>query len=36
VFKGVAPFFVADVATIAVLLAFPEIVTWLPTLMMGK
>ena len=36
VFKGVAPFFIADVATIAVLLAFPEIVTWLPTLMMGK
>jgi tripartite ATP-independent transporter DctM subunit len=36
VFKGVGPFFIADVATIAVLLAFPEIVTWLPTLMMGK
>lgn len=36
VFRGVGPFFLADVATIAVLLAFPEIVTWLPELMMGK
>ena len=35
VFKGVGPFFIADVATIAVLLAFPEIVTWLPNLMLG-
>lgn len=35
VFKGVGPFFIADVATIALLLAFPEIVTWLPSLMMG-
>jgi len=33
VFKGVGPFFVADVATIAVLIAFPEIVTWLPKMM---
>ena len=33
VFRGIGPFFVADVATIAVLLAFPEIVTWLPNLM---
>lgn len=33
VFKGIGPFFIADVATIAVLLAFPEIVTWLPSLM---
>lgn len=30
VFKGVAIFFVADVITIAVLILFPEIVTWLP------
>lgn len=30
VFRGVAIFFVADVLTIAVLIAFPEIVTWLP------
>lgn len=33
VFKGVGPFFLADVATIAVLIAFPEIVTWLPKMM---
>ncbi|MDP7149861.1 MAG: TRAP transporter large permease [Paracoccaceae bacterium] len=30
VFRGVALFFVADVITIAALLMFPEIVTWLP------
>ena len=33
VFRGIALFFIADVITIAVLLAFPEIVTWLPNLM---
>jgi tripartite ATP-independent transporter DctM subunit len=33
VFRGIAPFVVADVVTIIVLLAFPEIVTWLPDLM---
>lgn len=32
VFRGVTPFFVADVITIAVLLAFPSIVIWLPSL----
>jgi len=35
VFRGIAPFFIADVATVGVLLAFPEIVTWLPRTMMG-
>ncbi len=35
VFRGVALFFIADVITIAVLLAFPEIVTWLPDLLRG-
>ena len=30
VFRGVAPFFVADVITIAVLIALPGIVLWLP------
>jgi TRAP-type C4-dicarboxylate transport system permease large subunit len=30
VFRGVALFFIADVITIAMLLMFPEIVTWLP------
>jgi tripartite ATP-independent transporter DctM subunit len=33
VFRGIALFFIADVITIAILLAFPEIVTWLPDLM---
>ncbi len=33
VFRGIALFFIADVITIGVLLAFPEIVTWLPDLM---
>lgn len=32
VFKGVIPFYLADVAIIAVLFAFPAIVTWLPEL----
>ncbi|TCL01352.1 tripartite ATP-independent transporter DctM subunit [Shimia isoporae] len=30
VFKGVTPFFLADAATIALLVAFPMIVLWLP------
>lgn len=34
VFKGIALFFVADVVTIGVLLAFPEIITWLPSMML--
>ncbi len=32
VFRGVAPFFVADAITIALLVAFPVIVLWLPAL----
>ncbi|MFZ7092763.1 TRAP transporter large permease [Primorskyibacter sp. 2E233] len=32
VFRGVAPFFVADAVTIALLVAFPSIVLWLPSL----
>ena len=35
VFKGVTPFFVADAATIAMLVAFPGIVLWLPSLAGG-
>lgn len=35
VFRGVALFFIADVITIGVLIAFPEIVTWLPRLVMA-
>ncbi|MEP3921075.1 TRAP transporter large permease [Ascidiaceihabitans sp.] len=32
VFKGVTPFFLADAVTIALLVAFPGIVLWLPSL----
>ncbi|AXI54477.1 C4-dicarboxylate ABC transporter permease [Sulfitobacter sp. JL08] len=32
VFKGVTPFFIADGVTIALLVAFPSIVLWLPSL----
>ena len=32
-FRGASPFFVADALTIAALIAFPEIVLWLPRLM---
>jgi tripartite ATP-independent transporter DctM subunit len=35
VFRGVALFFVADVITIGLLIAFPEIITWLPRLVMA-
>ncbi|MEM7670459.1 MAG: TRAP transporter large permease, partial [Pseudomonadota bacterium] len=33
VFRGASPFFVADVLTVAVLIAFPAIVLWLPGMM---
>ena len=33
VFRGIGPFFVADVLTVAVLLAVPEVVLWLPNTM---
>ncbi len=33
IFKGVSPFFVADIITIGVLIAFPVIVLWLPALL---
>ena len=32
VFKGVTPFFLADAVTIGLLIAFPAIVLWLPSL----
>ncbi len=35
VFKGVALFFIADILTILVLIMFPQIITWLPDLMMS-
>ncbi len=33
VFRGCLPFFIADILTIGGLLAFPAIITWLPSLM---
>jgi len=36
VFRGAAPFFVADAITIAGLIAFPQIVLYLPELLLGK
>jgi tripartite ATP-independent transporter DctM subunit len=33
VFRGIAPFFGADVATIALFIAFPDIILWLPSLL---
>jgi tripartite ATP-independent transporter DctM subunit len=35
VFRGIAPFFVADVVTVALFLAFPDIITWLPRQMLN-
>ncbi|MGF1502643.1 MAG: TRAP transporter large permease [Paracoccaceae bacterium] len=35
VFRGAAPFFVADAVTVGVLIAFPGIVLWLPSLVLG-
>ena len=35
VFRGAAPFFVADVVTVGVLIAFPGIVLWLPGLLVS-
>ena len=35
VFRGIGPFFVADVITLGVFLAFPAVITWLPDLMKG-
>jgi tripartite ATP-independent transporter DctM subunit len=33
VFRGIFPFFLADAATVALFLAFPDIILWLPRLM---
>ncbi|MCR9255886.1 MAG: TRAP transporter large permease [Alphaproteobacteria bacterium] len=35
VFRGASPFFIADVVTVAVLIAFPGIVLWLPRVLLG-
>jgi len=34
IFKGIIPFLLMDFLTLAVLIAFPQIVTFLPSLMM--
>ncbi len=36
VFRGIGPFFIADVITLGVFLAVPEVITWLPDLMMQR
>ena len=36
VFRGIMPFFCADVVTVGLFLAFPEIILWVPRLMMGS
>jgi len=35
VFRGILPFFIADVVTVGLLLAFPAIITWLPNQMLN-
>ncbi|MEL6372502.1 MAG: TRAP transporter large permease [Pseudomonadota bacterium] len=35
VFRGILPFFIADVITIGVLIAFPALITWLPNQLIG-
>ena len=34
VFRGIGPFFLADLVTLGVFLAWPEVITWLPNLML--
>jgi TRAP-type C4-dicarboxylate transport system permease large subunit len=36
IFRGVTPFTVALVAMLALLVALPELATWLPSLMRGR
>jgi tripartite ATP-independent transporter DctM subunit len=35
VFRGILPFFLADVVTVGLFLSFPEIILWVPRLMRG-
>lgn len=35
VFRGIMPFFLADVVAVGLFLAFPEIILWVPRMMMG-
>jgi tripartite ATP-independent transporter DctM subunit len=36
VFRGVGPFFICDILTLGLFLAFPEIITWLPDQMISR
>ena len=36
VFKGIGPFFIADLITLGVFLAWPELITWLPDQMISR
>ena len=36
VFRGIGPFFICDILTLGLFLAFPEIITWLPDKMMNR
>ena len=36
VFRGIGPFFIADIITLGVFLAWPEVITWLPDLMISR
>jgi tripartite ATP-independent transporter DctM subunit len=36
VFRGIGPFFICDILTLGLFLAFPEIITWLPDQMMKR
>jgi tripartite ATP-independent transporter DctM subunit len=36
VFRGIGPFFICDIVTLGLFLAFPEIITWLPDQMMNR
>ena len=36
VFRGIGPFFICDILTLGLFLAFPEIITWLPDKMINR
>ena len=36
VFRGIGPFFICDILTLGLFLAFPGIITWLPDQMIGR
>jgi tripartite ATP-independent transporter DctM subunit len=36
VFRGIGPFFICDILTLGLFLAFPEIITWLPDKMISR